>query len=76
VSLASLPLLFGPVVLPRLARCTHIELTVFLLFYFLASATHDLFAEACCLAVCIGEVTEGVELAAVGGLETDLPAGQ
>lgn len=57
MSLASLPLLFGPVVLPRLARCTHIELTVFLLFYFLASATHDLFSEACCLAVCAGEVT-------------------
>lgn len=28
------PLLFGPVVLPRLARCSHIELAVFLLFLF------------------------------------------
>lgn len=47
VRLASRRLLFGPVVLPRLARCTHIELGVFLVFYFLASATHNLFPEAC-----------------------------
>jgi hypothetical protein len=46
VRLASRRLLFGPVVLPRLARCTHIELGVFLVFYFLASATHSLFPEA------------------------------
>ncbi|KAH6868286.1 hypothetical protein BKA58DRAFT_421604 [Alternaria rosae] len=49
VRLALRRLLFGPVVLPRLARCTHIELGVFLVFYFLASATRNLFPEAWCL---------------------------
>ncbi len=49
MSLAPWPLLFGPVVLPGLARCTHIELAVFLVFYFLASATPNLFPEARCL---------------------------